>query len=190
MDRAAITDLLQQWNDGAPGAADAVVPLVYDELHRLAARFFRRERRDHTLQATALVHEAWVRLIESNGIEWQNRGHFVGVIARVMRRVLVDHARRHAAEKRGSDFQRVTLAEAVGVAAGRPPDVVALDDALGELEALDPEKARIVELRFFGGLSIDETAEHLGVSVTNVNRHWRRARNWLYRRLKAGEEGE
>ncbi len=182
--RAAITDLLERWNRGEPGAADRVVPLVYDELRAIAAGYFRRERRGHTLQTTALVHEAWLRLVEDHGIAWQSRGHFVGVVARVMRHVLVDHARRHGAAKRGGGGERLTLAEAAEIAGGRPPDVAALDDALRELERLDPDKARIVELRFFGGLSIDETAEHLGVSAATVNRRWRRARNWLYRRLK------
>lgn len=186
-DPVAITRLLEQWNRGDPGAAERVVPLVYDQLRAIAGGYLRRERRDHTLQTTAVVHEAWVRLIENNGIEWQNRGHFVGVIARVMRRVLVDYARRHRAAKRGGDVEKVTLAEAVEVSAGQPPDIVALDEALQALEALDPDKARIIELRFFGGLSIDEAAEHLGVSAATVNRQWRRARNWLYHRLKHGE---
>ncbi len=186
MSRATITDLLKRWSDGDPQAADQVMPLVYDQLHAIAAGQFRRERRNHTLQTTALVHEAWVRLIEDHGIEWQNRGHFAAVVARVMRRVLIDHARRRAAVKRGGEIERVTLDEAAEVAAGRPPDIVALDEALREFEALDPDKARIVELRFFGGLSIDDTAEHLGVSAATVNRQWRRARNWLYRRLKKG----
>ena len=187
MSRSTITDLLRRWNDGDPAAAEQVVPLVYDELRTIAAGYFRRERRGHTLQTTALVHEAWVRLIEDNGIAWQNRGHFFGVIARVMRRVLVDHARRRGAAKRGGQLERLTLAEATELDAGQPPDVVALDAALRDLEGLDPDKARIVELRFFGGLSIDETAEHLGVSPATVNRRWRRARNWLYRRLKASD---
>ncbi len=181
---AAITHLLQQWADGDREAAEKVVPLVYNELRAIAGGYIRGERRDHTLQTTALVHEAWVRLIENNGIEWQDRGHFVGVAARVMRRVLVDHARRHRAAKRGGGLERVTLVEAAGVDPGRPPDVVALDEALKALEALDPDKAKLVELRFFGGLSIEEAAAHLGISPATVNRHWRRARNWLYRRLR------
>ncbi len=186
-DRAAITHLLREWAGGDQKAADRLVPMLYGELRALAGSYLRQERREHTLQATALVHEAWVRLVESNGIEWHDRGHFVGVAARVMRRVLVDHARRRGAAKRGGDAVRVTLAEAAEFAGVRPPDVVALDEALREFEALDPDKARIVELRFFGGLSIEETAAHLGLSTATVNRHWRRARNWLYRRLRQEE---
>ncbi len=185
---ANVTDLLRKWNAGDPEALDKAIPLVYDELHRIAEVYFRRERAGHTLQATALVHEACLRLIEGDGIEWQNRSQFVGVVARVMRRVLVDHARRRARSKRGGRVQRVTLAEAAELPAETSPDLLALDDALEDLKKIDRQKAGVVELRFFGGMSIDEIARCLGISASTVNREWARAKIWLYRRLKKGAE--
>ncbi len=186
---AAVTELLADWNAGDPEAADKIVPVIYGELRAIAGGYLRGERRDHTLQATALVHEAYVRMIESQGIPWRNRAHFVGVAAHVMRRVLVDHARRHRAAKRGGGAPKLTLIEAADVQAARPTDVTELDDALAELEAMDPTKVQIVELRFFGGLSLEETAGVLGVSRATVSRQWRRARTWLYRRLKKQGRG-
>ncbi len=180
---AAMTDLLRDWNAGNPEAAERILPLVYDELRRIAASYFRSERRGHTLQATAIVHEAYVRLIESNGVEFQNRAHFVGRVAHMMRHVLVDHAREHRAVKRGGQAHRVTLAEAGPVAEGRPPDLIELDQALSDLARLDPRKASIVELRFFGGLTIPEVAEVLETSPSSIFRQWRQARTWLYRHL-------
>ncbi len=182
MDRGQITDLLKDWNVGDSGAAEEVLPLVYDELRGIAASYFQRERRGHTLQATAIVHEAYVRLVEDSGIEWHNRAHFIGRIAHMMRHILVDHARERLAAKRGGKAQRVTLLEAEPEA-GRPPDLLELDDALCDLAKLDPEKASIVELRFFGGLTIPEVAEVFETSPSTVFRQWRQAKTWLYRQL-------
>ncbi len=157
-------------------------PLVYDELRSIAAAYFHRERQGHTLQATAVVHEAYVRLIEDSGIEWQNRAHFIGRIAHMMRHILVDHARERLAAKRGGKARRVTLVEAEQ-AAGRPPDLIELDEALCDLAKLDPRKASIVELRFFGGLTIPEVADVFETSPSTVFRQWRQAKTWLYRQL-------
>ncbi len=181
-DRSEITDLLRDWNAGDAGAAEEVLPLVYDELRRIAASYFHRERRGHTLQATAVVHEAYVRLIEDGGVEWQNRAHFIGRVAHMMRHILVDHARERLADKRGGKVRRVTLVEAER-AADRPPDLLALDEALSDLAKLDPRKASIVELRFFGGLTIPEVAEVFETSPSTVFRQWRQAKTWLYRQL-------
>jgi RNA polymerase sigma factor (TIGR02999 family) len=179
-----LTALLQAWSAGDSAAATRLIPLVYDELRRQAARQLRRERPDHTLRPTALVHEAYVRMVGQEKASWRSRTQFFAVAAQVMRRVLVDHARQHAAAKRAGGWQRVTLEEQR--AAGTPPpdvDVLALDDALRELAALDPRRAKIVELRFFAGLTLDEAAETLGVSEATVSREWRLARAWLHRRL-------
>ena len=159
------------------------MPLLYRELRRIAAGYFRGERGGHTLQPTAVVNEAFVEIVERNGVEWQNRAHFIGRAAQVMRRVLVDHAREHGCRKRGGGMQKVTLSVAEATPPERPVDLVALNDALAGLERFDRQKVAIVELRFFGGLTIDETAEHLGVSASTVNRQWRRARAWLYEEL-------
>ncbi len=179
----SVTELLADWSSGDRDAAARVLPLVYDEMRRIAAAYFRRERRDHTLQATALVHEAYVQLVEQSGIEWRSRSHFIGLAANVMRRVLVEHARRRGAVKRGGAAQAFTLLEADAVWTERSPDLLALDQALSELAEFDPQKAQVVELKFFGGLTIDETADYLGVSTPTVVRQWRRARLWLYTRL-------
>ena len=157
--------------------------LAYDELKGLAHRFFRRERSAHTLEATAVVHEAFARLVEQDGIAWQSRAHFIGFFAHVMRRVLVDYARERNAAKRSGRKETVALTESALLSLPRTPDLLALDEALSRLAALDPDKAAIVELRFFGGCSIEETAESLGVSTATVNRQWRRARAWLFREL-------
>jgi RNA polymerase sigma factor (TIGR02999 family) len=178
--------MLQAWARGDKDAAERVFPLVYDQLRRLAARQLRRERRGHTLQPTALVHEAYVRLAGQRAAEWPDRAHFFAMAARVMRHVLVDHARRNRAAKRGGSACRVSLDEASP--AGRPLEleVVALDEALEELAALDPDQARIVELRFFAGMTVEEVAAALGVSAATVQRDWRTARAWLYRRIAHG----
>jgi RNA polymerase sigma factor (TIGR02999 family) len=182
-----VTALLQAWGGGDREAGDRLLPLVYRELRRQAARYLRRERRDHTLPATALVHEAYLRLVGEQA-PWANRSHFFGVAARVMRQVLVDHARRHGAVKRGGGWTRVTLEGPEAAAAGKEKaiDVVLLDQALDELAVLDAGKARVVELRYFGGLSLEETAAALGVSASTVTRDWRMARAWLRRWILAG----
>lgn len=187
--RAEVTRLLRAWSRGDQAAAERLIPIVYGELRRQAAYYLRRERREHTLQPTGLVHEAYLRLVEQRRPDWQNRAQFFGVAAQMMRRILVDHARRHGAGKRGGSSCRVSLDEAAEAPAREAPrdlDLVALEDALQELGGLDPDKARLVELRFFGGLDIDDTAQVLGVSASTVSREWRMARAWLYRRLRTG----
>jgi RNA polymerase sigma factor (TIGR02999 family) len=189
---ASVTQLLQQWSDGDREAAEQVLPAVYDELRRIARREMRRERSDHTLQATAIVHEAYLRLARQEGLRWPSREAFFAFAAHLIRRVLVEHARARNRAKRGGRLQRITLAEAealIGLTADRCPDLVALDDVLSELEKVDPRKAAVVELRFFAGLSLDETAKQLGVSAETVGREWRRARAWLYAELRPVEHG-
>jgi RNA polymerase sigma factor (TIGR02999 family) len=182
-----VTKLLIRLTEGDHAVLDALLPAVYDELRRLAANYLRRERASHTLQPTALVHEAYIRLVDQTRVEWQNRAHFFGVAAQMMRRILVDHARSQAAEKRGGDAQKLSLDENIDVSAMRPSELVALDEALERLAELDPQKSRLVELRFFGGLSVEETAEVLGVSAPTVKRQWRMAKAWLYGQVKPGE---
>lgn len=184
MSDGTITKLLQSWSAGDSQAAERVLPLVYDELRRIASRQLRQERGDHTLQATALVNEAYLRLERQEGFEWPSRAHFFAFAAHLIRRVLVDHARHHNRAKRGGRIEKVTLAEAVDLSLEKPPDLVALDDALLHLETLDPRKAAVVELRFFGGLTLEEIAHHLSVSPETVGREWRRARAWLYTELQ------
>jgi RNA polymerase sigma factor (TIGR02999 family) len=179
-----VTHLLAAWRQGDREAQAHLLPLVYDELRRLAHRYLQRERPDHTLQATALVHEAYLRLIDQRQAQWQNRAHFFGLAAQMMRRILIDHARQQHAAKRGGAEQKLSLDEAVWVSAERATDLVALDDALTRLAVLDPQQSRIVELRFFGGLTIEETAEVLGVSPATVKRDWSMAKAWLYRELR------
>jgi len=176
-----VTQLLVNWSQGDPKALEALTPLVYDELRRLASRYLRRERPDHTLQSTALVHEAYLRMVDQKQVRWQNRAHFFGVAAQIIRRILVDHARGHKAEKRGADAVKLSLDEAMAVPEERQVDLVALDDSLSSLASFDLQQGRIVELRFFGGLSIEETAEVLGVSTATVKRDWAMAKAWLYR---------
>ncbi len=177
-----VTELLEAWNDGDEEAAVRLLPLMYDQLKSLARGYFRGERRDHTLQPTALVHEAWVKMIEQSGIGFRNRAHFVGLAAHVMRRVLVDYAREHGAAKRGGKARKVTLIESDSVSEPNL-ELLALDEALSSLAELDPRKAKIIELRFFGGLSIEETAGVLKISRKTVVREWQRARAWLYSQL-------
>ena len=181
-----ITRLLDDWSKGDRSALDRLTPLVHAELRRLARRQMSRERHGHTLQATALVNEAYIRLAGNEGFEWRNRAHFFAVCAQVMRHVLIDHARAGARDKRGGGATRVSLDGAGLAVEGRAVELMALDEALGALEAVDAQKCRIVELRYFAGLSVEETAEVLGVSPTTVRREWRRAKAWLYRSLVEG----
>jgi|SRR5579863_1625635 len=178
-----ITQLLHAWSDGDESALEQLMPVVYGELHRLAQRFMANERPGHTLQTTALVNEAYLRLADAAHLNWQGRAHFFGVCARMMRRILVDFARSRRAEKRGSDETPLELQEALAVAGGPGVDLLAVDDALQALSALDARKSQIVELRFFGGLSTKETAEVLSVSEETVLRDWKLAKSWLRREL-------
>jgi RNA polymerase sigma factor (TIGR02999 family) len=179
-----ITRLLIELTNGNRAAVDALLPLIYDELRSLAANYLRRERPDHTLQPTALVHEAYLRMVDQTRVNWQNRAHFFGVAAQMMRRILVDHARAQSAGKRGADFQKLSLDENIDKAVERSSELLALDEALSELAEIDEQKARIVELRYFVGLSAEETAEILGVSPITIKRHWRITKAWLYGRMK------
>ena len=178
-----ITSLLVAWGHGDQDALDALAPLVQQELHRVAARQMAGERRGHILQPTALVNEVYVRLVDWHNVKWQNRAHFFGVAARIMRRILVDAARARGRAKRGGDALQVSLADVSDVAVPPTQDLVALDDALKTLETLDPRQSQVVELRFFGGLSLEEAAEALQVSVGTVRRDWSLAQAWLYREL-------
>jgi RNA polymerase sigma factor (TIGR02999 family) len=178
-----VTQLLLAWSQGDQAALDQLIQLVHAELHRLAHRCMDRERAGHTLQTTALVNEAYLRLIDSSQVRWQNRAHFFAVAAQLMRRILVDFARSRHNLKRGGAAQRVSLDEALMVPQEPDPDLIALDEALNALAALDPRQARAVELRFFGGLSVEETAEVLQVSPETVHRDWRVAKAWLLREL-------
>lgn len=173
-----VTRLLGELSRGVPGAADRVAPVIYDELHRIAEGALRKERAGHTLQPTELVHEAFIRLVGQARIEWQNRSHFYGIAAQAIRRILIDHARRRKSVKRDHGV-RVTLDESAGELAPRDLDLIALNDALERLEAMDPRQARVVELRFFGGLDVPETAEALGISTATVKRDWAFARAFL-----------
>jgi len=181
------TRLLKAWSEGDETALERLVPLVDAELRRLARHYLRQERPGHILQTTALVNEAWVRLIVWPDVSWQNRAHFIGLAAQLMRRVLVDEARRRQAQKYGADAVHVSLAEAEGIAHEKGADLVALDDALNELATFDERQSKIVELRFFGGLSLEETAEALKISARTVQREWSMAQAWLYRELSRGE---
>jgi RNA polymerase sigma factor (TIGR02999 family) len=179
-----INKLLADWGRGDEVARDELIPVVYDELRRLARRRLRSERPDHTLQSAALVNEAYLRLARQNTPQWQNRAHFFGVAAQLMRHILVDHARNRLAAKRGAGAPRLTLEPELAPARESGVDLVALDDALGKLAALDAQQARLIELRFFGGLSINETSVVLGISPATVKREWVTARAWLRRELK------
>lgn len=178
-----VTQLLQSWSGGNQEALDKLVPLVHAELHRLARHYMSNERPGHTLQTTELVNEAYVRLIDWKNVRWQNRAHFFGVAAQIMRRILVDFARSRASAKKGGGTQYVSLSEAMTISPERGEDLIALDDALERLAELDSRKSRIVELRFFGGLSVEETAEVLKISARTVMRDWGLAQAWLYREL-------
>lgn len=185
-----VTRLLVDWGNGDQQALEKLTPLVYQELKRLAARYLRRERREHTLQSTALVHEAWLRLIDQKQVQWQNRAQFFGIAAEMIRRILIDHARNRQAAKRGDGALKLSLDDALATPHRRDLDLVALDDALRDLAKLDPQQGHLVELRFFAGLSIEESAEVLGVSPATVKREWTTARAWLYRELSARGSGQ
>jgi RNA polymerase sigma factor (TIGR02999 family) len=178
-----VTQLLVRWRDGDREALEALMPLVYDELRRLAHHYLRQERNDHTLQSTALVHEAYLRLAGQNPPQWQNRAHFFGIAAHIMRQILVEYARGRSAAKRGGSACRLTLDEAVALPQQMDVDVVQLDKALTGLAELDVQQSRIVELRFFAGLTIEDTSEVLGISPATVKRDWVTARAWLYRAM-------
>jgi RNA polymerase sigma factor (TIGR02999 family) len=179
-----VTQLLIQLTGGERAVLDELLALIYGELRSLAANYLRRERIDHTLQPTALVHEAYMRLIDQTQVNWQNRAHFFGVAAQMMRRILVDHARAHNAGKRGHEYQKLSLDENIDQAFERGAELIALDDALKLLAEVDEQKARIVELRYFGGLSVEETAEVLGVTPVTIKRHWRMTKAWLYGQMQ------
>ncbi|HEX4964809.1 MAG TPA: sigma-70 family RNA polymerase sigma factor [Thermoanaerobaculia bacterium] len=178
-----VTQLLLEWRNGNERALDRLMPLVYDELRRLAASYMRRERPDHTLQPTALLNEAYLRLVDQTRIAWQGRAHFFGIAAQMMRRILLDHARQLKAAKRGSGGSKLPLEAAMEEPQRQNVDIVALDEALTRLEELDPRQSRIVELRFFAGLEVNEVAEVLGISRATVNREWAVARTWLFREI-------
>jgi RNA polymerase sigma factor (TIGR02999 family) len=179
-----VTGLLDDWTRGDRRALDRLLPLVYDELRRIAARQLRRERAGHILQPTALVHEAYVKLVGNRRVDWRNRAHFYGVASQVMRRLLVDHARRHNAEKRGNGFECVTVDEVLNVPAPSQIPVLMLDHVIGRLEKLDPRLAHLVEVRAFGGCTLEEAAEVLGVSESTAKREWRTVKAWLIRELQ------
>jgi RNA polymerase sigma-70 factor (ECF subfamily) len=177
-----LTEILRKWSDGDVAALEKLTPVVYAELHRIAKRYMRRERQGHTLQTTALVNEAYCRLIDWKNAKWENRAHFFGVSAQLMRRILVDFARKRPSKKEAALY-RVSLEEAFVVTDEKDADLVALDEALTELATFDERKARIVELKFFGGLNVEETAEVIGVSAVTVMREWQKAKAWLYLQL-------
>lgn len=185
-----VTQLLVNWSNGDRQALEQLTPLVYSELCRLASRYLRRERQGHTLQSTALVHEAYMRLVDQRNVHWQNRAHFFGIAAQLIRRILVDHARSHHAQKRGADACKLSLDEAIATAEKRDLNLVALDDALETLAKIDEQQSRVVELRFFTGLSIEETAEVLGISPATVKRDWAAAKAWLYREISGSASGD
>ena len=182
MDRGTgdVTRLLQEWSDGEEQALDRLVPRIQRELRKLAASYLRKERPDHTLQPTALVNEAFLKLIDQRAVRWQNRAHFFGIAAQAMRRILVDHARAHAAGKRGDGVRKLPLEEAIVIGGAVDIDLLALDEALTRLAAIDPQQSRVVELRFFGGLTLEETAEVMHISPATVGREWRMAKAWLF----------
>ena len=182
-----VSELLANWNNGDAEAREALMPLVYNELRKLAASHLRRELSDHTLQPTALVHELYLRLADQKNVQWQDKTHFFGVAAQLMRRILVDHARSHMADKRGSGLPKVALNEAIAMSRERPAELLALDESLTQLASTDPQQGRIVELRVFGGLTIEQTAEILGISPATVKRDWNLAKAWLLREIHKAE---
>jgi RNA polymerase sigma factor (TIGR02999 family) len=185
-----VTELLLDWGNGDKAALDKLLPAVYQELRRLARYYMRRERAGHTLQTSALVNEAYLRLVDYKQVRWQNRAHFYAVAAQAMRRILVDYARAHRATKRGSGGQKVSLDEAAIMSEERAEELLALDNALSRLEQLDERKCRIVEMRYIGGLSVEEVAEVVGISARTVEREWRAAKAWLYRAISKGSRDD
>ena len=185
-----VTELLRAWSEGEPDALEKLMPLVYQELYRLARRYMARERPGHTLSPTALVNEAYLRLVDASQVNWQNRAHFLAVCAQVMRRILVDSVRSRHANKRGGDLRLLEIQDALAVAVVPGADLVALDDALKALAAVDPRKSQVVELRFFGGLDAKETAEVLKISRKTVLRDWQLSKSWLRRELRKEKPGE
>ena len=183
-----MTQLLIDWGNGNKEALDKLTPIVYSELHKLAESYLRRERNAATLQPTALVHEAYIRLVAQDLPDWQSRAHFFGVAAQLMRQILVDNARKHRSEKRGGGAAKVPLTEALSFTPERSSDVIALDDALTALAAVDERKCKIIELRFFGGLSVEETAQALGISVATIGREQRLAEAWLHREMSRSSQ--
>jgi RNA polymerase sigma factor (TIGR02999 family) len=185
MDRgsAEVTRLLKEWSDGQEQALDRLVPEIHRELRKLAASYLRKERPEHTLQPTALVNEAFLKLIDQRAVKWQNRAHFFGIAAQAMRRILVDHARAHSASKRGDGVRTIPIDDVVIVGGTVDIDLLALDEALTRLAAIDPQQSRVVELRYFGGLTMEETAEVMHISPATVGREWRMAKAWLFAEL-------
>ena len=181
-----VTELLREWSEGDQQALSELLPIIYNELRQVAHRYLRRERAEHTLETTALVHEAYLKLIDQRSVNWQNRAHFFAIAAQAMRRILIDNARRRTAGKRGNGV-RVPLEEVAGVSGERDDDLLALDEALRELEEIDPQQSKIVELRYFGGLTIEETSEAMSLSPATVKREWAMARAWLYQTLTGDE---
>jgi RNA polymerase sigma-70 factor, ECF subfamily len=188
--QAEITQLLVNWANGDRSALETLMPMVYAELHRLAHYYMKRERPGHTIQTTALVNETYLKLVDQRKTRWQNRAQFFAISAELMRRILVDHARSQAYVKRGGKARKVSLREVADLSQITPSDVVILDEALGVLAEIDPRQARIVELRFFGGLTIEETAEVLGLSPATIKSEWRSARAWLYREMRKDQPDE
>jgi RNA polymerase sigma-70 factor, ECF subfamily len=182
--QTGVTELLVHWSEGDQEALNKLIPLVYDELHKLASRYLRRERRDHTLQTTAVVHEAYLKLVNQRDANFENRLHFFAVAAQIMRRILVDYARRHHASKRGGDLYKLSLDEALVTSEEKGADLLALDEALDRLAAIDPRQSRVVELRVFAGLTLEETAQALNISPSTVRREWSMAKAWLHRQIK------
>jgi RNA polymerase sigma factor (TIGR02999 family) len=178
-----VTRMLIELSNGNAAVLEALLPVVYDELKKLAAGYLRRERNEHTLQPTALVHEAYLKLVDQTRVSWQNRAHFFGVAAQIMRRILIDHARQHQADKRGGEFQKLQLDENVDKAVEISSELLRLDEALNDLAKSDAPLAKLVVLRYFGGLTFEEAAEVLGVSVMTAKRHWKLARAWLFDRM-------
>ena len=183
-----VTQLLLNWNHGDKEALDQLIPLVETELRRLARRFMRREREDHTLQTSALINETYVRLVDQHNVNWQDRSHFFAVASQVMRHILIDHARKHQYAKRGGGAEKVPLDEIAELSDQRAAQLIAVDDALRDLAVADPRKSQVVELRFFGGLNIEETAEVLSISPATVMREWRMARAWLHHAISGKQE--
>jgi RNA polymerase sigma factor (TIGR02999 family) len=184
LSQTGVTELLADWSKGDQEALNKLIPLVYDELHKLASRYLRRERPDHTLQTTALVHEAYLKLVDQKDANWQNRVQFFAVAAQLIRRILVDYARRHRASKRGGSYYKVTLDEGLVSPGERDAELFALDEALDRLAAFDPQQSRVVELLIFAGLTLEETAHSLNISPRTVRREWSMAKAWLHKEIK------